>query len=411
MAKSSDVAAEPRSIFATQPAREPALDSATKNVQFASRPDHPIEKRNSKSAMINNKYIPELDGVRAIAVLLVIVFHSAPTFLPGGFVGVDIFFVLSGFLITKNLLSEFAARDEINFIDFYFNRALRLAPAFYLMITVYVLVASFRDDFHDHLIAAGLASFYLISWSRAFLYGHEGYLGHIWSLAIEYQFYLLWPLALGVLLPRFDRKQCLYWILGAIVIVMSWRFFLAFMASPIFIKYMDIFSVVRLYNGFDTRADTILVGCALAFTADRFVKINAFVFCLITALILIFAFFVRFDQAWLYFGGMTLIALVSAVFIASILRTDRDRFSRRILRAKPVAYVGKVSYGMYLWHFPLLGFFTSKLSMAPCILSTLAMSLALASVSFWTVESWFLKHRAGWKSRRVFAPAPAPQLD
>jgi peptidoglycan/LPS O-acetylase OafA/YrhL len=202
------------------------------------------------------RYIPELDGLRAFAVLVVIAFHTMPKVVPNGGVGVDIFFVLSGYLITRILLSEFAETGRINFGNFYMRRFLRLTPALWLLLLAYGLDGARLGGelMRVHLAAVFYAALYVTNWIRAFDLTEGSSLNHTWSLAVEEQFYLVIPALLIVVLPRMRAGNV--WMLFSLLAVVSfgWRVYLTMAGS----------STARIFNGSDTRAETLLVGCIIA---------------------------------------------------------------------------------------------------------------------------------------------------
>jgi peptidoglycan/LPS O-acetylase OafA/YrhL len=285
---------------------------------------------------IGDRRIPELDGLRAISVLLVFVFHAFPYRLPGGHIGVDVFFVLSGYLITGILLKEWGETATISFRSFYWRRTLRLMPAFLLLLVVYVAILPAIFG-RDHAIAAA-SSLYAMNWIRAFDLGPTGFLGHTWSLAIEEQFYLIWPVIL-LAIARFGRAFIRAFLCAAIIAVVLWRFYL--------VKHGA--SVDRLYNGFDTRADALLIGCLLAcsprlrYLLGRFWPI-ALVFVAAEVLKL------RFTSPLLPSGVFTLTAIAAASLISALV-DPKDSVLRIALRAKPLVQLGTISYGFYLWHY------------------------------------------------------------
>jgi len=204
-------------------------------------------------------HVAALDGMRGIAVLLVMLTHArygAP-YLQGGSIGVDIFFVLSGFLITYLLVREHDRHGHrISLWKFYARRALRLGPALVLLLIVLALGGCLFFDpetARSNLIDVAITVVYAVNWARAFDIPPK-LLRHAWSLSIEEQFYLLWPLILIVMLRAISSRQRIATVilLGAVVSYL-WRVALALQGA----------SVQRLFNGLDTRADSLLVGCAL----------------------------------------------------------------------------------------------------------------------------------------------------
>jgi peptidoglycan/LPS O-acetylase OafA/YrhL len=203
-------------------------------------------------AVKSNKYEPSLDGIRAVAITAVVLYHSAPNWFPGGWAGVDAFFVLSGYLITRLLSDEIKENGSIDFQNFYIRRALRLAPAFVVLLVVelaFDLIESSPQKWVNAQ-AVHISGLYLMNWNRAFDWLPEGHLGHTWSLAMEEQFYLLWPMMLLMIW----RRDALRWTVTGIFVVFAWRTALAISGA----------GVDRTYNGFDTHADALLMGCALS---------------------------------------------------------------------------------------------------------------------------------------------------
>jgi peptidoglycan/LPS O-acetylase OafA/YrhL len=323
--------------------------------------------------------IPQLDGLRAIAVLLVFVYHVWGIRLPGGHVGVDIFFVLSGYLITTILLNELDATGTISFRSFYWRRLLRLTPAFFLLLAFYAAIYPAVFGW-DHLIAAP-SSLYVMNWIRAFHLGPEGFLGHTWSLAIEEQFYLMWPLVL-LFIARLGKTWLRASLCLAIIGIMAWR--------------LDLFlhgaTVDRLYNGFDTRSDSLFVGCLLA-CSPLFSSIVARVWPIATALILAEALTLHYDSPLLPEGLFTLTALASASIISSLLSPTKNLL-QIVLRTRPLVRLGEISYGFYLWHY----IFTAPLTamhVRSFVVASIALPLTLGAawLSFNYVEKPFLKLR------------------
>ncbi len=221
---------------------------------------HVFKSLESRSAT-RTPYIAELDGIRALAFAFVFLVHTMPVHFPGGFVGVDIFFVLSGYLITKILYAEFESTGRIDLRNFYVRRTLRLMPAFLVMLFAYVLLV-FINSLHNHsgqflrenILAALTSALYVMNWTQAFHLGPSGSLIHTWSLATEEQFYLIWPLTLICVIRTTKRKE--EWKAIGLLISMSaaWQLFWVSHGA----------SVDRLYFGFDMRLITLLTGCLLA---------------------------------------------------------------------------------------------------------------------------------------------------
>jgi peptidoglycan/LPS O-acetylase OafA/YrhL len=318
------------------------------------------------------RYEPALDGIRGLAVLTVMASHWLPDLLPGGWLAVDIFFVLSGYLITRLLLDEFARDNQINLLRFYAGRAARLMPAFWCLLAfmlVAIVVAHHRQAMiHSWLMSAT----YLMNWNIALQWGSADYLGHTWSLAAQEQFYILWPIAFLFIRAR----QPLAWIGATLAVAVAWRFYLVQHQAP----------EVRLYDGFDTHADPLLMGCAMAFP-----KVAEGLRAILCRLRFVWLAVVAIMCAWLFIPpedvqvlGVTLAGLLAMAFIT----VATQGTLRQFLTQKPLMFTGKISYGLYLWHYPLLGLLANRMPGASPLLA-LIVSYLLAVLSYFTVEKYF----------------------
>ena len=331
---------------------------------------------------------PALDGVRGLAVLAVLVFHALPTTLSGGFLGVDIFFALSGYLITGLLLAEFDATQRLNIRQFFVRRWFRLAPALLAMLLVYGLVvwlfvplASLKKQGMDILVAL----LYLTNWARVLSLNAETDLGHTWSLAVEAQFYLLWPFLLWGLLRCFGKRTHLLGVMIALA-ALSWAVRLALAAQGV--------DVSRTYNGLDTRAETLMWGAAFAVLASLKsppqVNENRQSWNLAAALCLGLILWLFAQAQWtssLYYRyGITLVAVSSALLVFYLHRIDQSWIKRRFEQTWLV-WVGSISYGMYLWHFPIYRLLTGlKLDEWPVLAIGMSMTVAISTISFYALE-------------------------
>ncbi|MBK9178122.1 MAG: acyltransferase [Acidimicrobiales bacterium] len=358
-------------------------------------------------------YRPELDGLRAVAVLAVMAFHAGLSFAAGGFLGVDVFFVLSGFLITSLLLEERQVRGGIALGRFYARRALRLFPALVLVVVACLLWTGLAESsavFVQTAKDAGITAVYAMNWIAALTDRPLlGLLEHTWSLAIEEQFYLVWPLTLLVLLggrrtPRAVLVFCTVALVGAPLL----RF--ALLDGP--------GTYARVYNGLDTRADALLAGCLVAtlytlrlLPGPRALRpwLQVLGGAAAVALLVLFRYSAR--DLFLYRWGLTLATVSAAVLIAALAAAPGGLLARP-LRLRPVVWVGRISYGLYLWHWPVfvianqgrLGW-----GLWPTTALRVALTFAFATASFYLWERPFLrlKSRLGGTASASGRPAVA----
>ncbi|MFE7811851.1 acyltransferase family protein [Streptomyces sp. NPDC057433] len=305
-----------------------------------------------------------LDGLRAVAVVLVIVYHVEPGAVPGGAVAVDVFFTLSGFVITRLLLAEYARTGRIGLRSFYRRRWLRLGPALLVVcaVTALLSVAFPLPLFDGAWTAAVLAAASVVNLVRA---GEPGpysdltaALSHTWSLGVEEQFYLVWPLLLLVLLRRTGARTVLGWVAVLCVLPVLWRTVL-----------WDPTAAHRIYNGPDTRVDQLLVGALLALVLARLRADDPRLALLrrwagrlcwpALALLGLIAWQVpitgasAWNPVW-YTIGFLAAAVLTAGVVAAMELCPRS-WPSRLLSVSAPAWVGRnLSYGMYLWHYPVI---------------------------------------------------------
>ncbi len=339
-------------------------------------------------------YLPAVDGLRAIAIAAVFVFHANTGCLPGGFLGVDLFFAISGFLITRGLLREVDARGGVDLRRFWVRRARRLLPAAvaFIFVLMAAALAFFPGDVRALRGVAASALLYGTNWYLIFsqqpyfeTVGRPQLLQHLWSLAVEEQFYLIWPPALLLALRVASRRSVL---VGTVVLGLA-------SAALMAVLYRQGEGASRLYYGTDTHAVGLLFGAALAFVepAWRAREGRAFAASMqavgAVALLGTLVLFAWLGEArpFLYQGGFVLTALLSVTLIA--VATVPGSFAL-VLGTAPFRWLGVRSYSIYLWHPPMLALLTGAgLALPPPLVALIAAAatILVADVSYRFVET------------------------
>jgi peptidoglycan/LPS O-acetylase OafA/YrhL len=343
------------------------------------------------------RHVPALDGLRAFAIGAVLVFHTWPSILPGGWLGVDVFFVLSGYLITGLLVAERERTGRIALRAFYRRRAFRLFPALgaAMVLALFLAAVAHRDMETATEREAVAAALYVANWAAILPSVGSGLLKHTWSLSIEEQFYLVWPLLLWGLLRLGGRRTALWVTLAGIAAVAVHR--------------VDVNAQAAFYRT-DTRADGLLVGCAIALAlgGGSLRRVPAGILRAAAAggaaiLVAIAA----TDAPGLGFAiGYTVVALAAGALVAPVAVHQLPTLSR-LLSWQPLIAAGRRSYGAYLYHYPLYhGLVEPRLGEGPgALLLTASLTLVAAAVSYRYVEAPFLrrKSRAGIQRELVAA--------
>lgn len=330
-------------------------------------------------------------------------FHAQPSAAPGGFLGVTMFFALSGYLITSGLLNRLATRGRIGFGDFWVRRLKRLVPALAVLVVACIAYSQLRlDPPHDRQNTIDLLRG-LVWTSNWFQYRGDieplGFANHLWSLAIEAQFYLGWPLILGLLWkltnrPQSDRvrAQLVVLIGGAALGAAVWRAVL----------YGGADDHRRVYYGLDTNLDGLLLGATWA-AASRCVprvvaeiaRVAAWLAPVALAGLAWMVTHLRVTDDAVFESGLFLANVATLVLIAAV---GSGRGVARLLSLKPLVGIGVVSYAIYLWHWPVilvLNPYRPDWGNNVTVLIEAVVSLGLAVVSWFVVERRFLGHRRG----------------
>jgi peptidoglycan/LPS O-acetylase OafA/YrhL len=398
------------------------------------------------------RYAPALDGLRIVAIVFILAGHMGAIHASNVFV--DVFFVLSGFLITTLMLAEHQRNHRISVSRFYVRRAFRLMPALWTFLLAGLLVISVGKAAdaayqHDYRMNALTSFLYVNNWYRIATMndvhppGVEPggiWLGHIWSLSMEEQFYLIWPALLVVLLrwPA-GRRNILSILVGLIATVAIWRFILASSDTP----------HLRTYFGLDTHADALIIGCALAVWRDRALRRAGRRLAALTgerpspAAV---SESWRVGQVLARLGPVMLLALVGLAFFGPrkdsvgpngddylgytvnavaaaivVVACDLRRSAHwvRWLGARPLAWAGKRTFSIYLWHYPVIsmanGALVPRLGLWPSVAVAAVLSIFAGYVSFKLIETPAQRLRPAWAaapgSSRSRPAAPSGPLE
>ena len=319
------------------------------------------------------KIIPALDGLRVLAILAIVIYHAKATWLPGGFLGVTTFFVITGFLITRSVTRELNRTGSFSYIDFIMRRILRLWPMLLAVIGItIVLTAIFAQNLLGKVKTDALpAALFIENWFYIFRNvsyfanaGQPSPLTHLWYMGVVMQFYILWPILL-VIMDKLGLPKPVRVILTGILALGS-----SVLMGVLYDPHGDS---TRVYYGLDTRLAELLMGAIAAMLYDGFLteepggrgrapRSQTFlgalglpsdiiaIACL--AILGVMCFMVNGYTAWLYRGGFLLAAILSALLVMAI--SERESLVGAVLALPPFVWLGKRSFAVYLWHYPLL---------------------------------------------------------
>ncbi len=294
-------------------------------------------------------YLPALDGVRAVAVIAVVLFHFWPDAFPGGFVGVDVFFAMSGLLITGILMNEHGTTGRIDLGAFWGRRVRRLVPAVVVLVVVTAVATWATGTDSARQLADSIGA---LTWTtnlveavfggtRVWLHNSDTTIDHLWSLAIEEQFYLVWPLVAVLLFRRVRSTRARVAVVLGLVALSALS--------------MGLVGGIHAYFRTDTRAFELLAGAALALSGWVLGRRPAWMSTVLGIGGLVglglFVAFVGPNDEWMYPWGFLLVSLCSVMLVAAA--SQPPPWMSAVLGSRPLRHLGQVSYGVYLWHIPV----------------------------------------------------------
>ncbi len=353
-------------------------------------------------------HVPALDGLRGIAILGVLLFHT--DLLPGGFLGVDLFFTLSGYLITDLILREAEATGTVSLTAFWGRRIRRLLPALAAMLAVVIIVVwlAASPDVVRATLADGpwvqlnLVNWHLIAESSGYWdrFGSARVFEHLWSIAVEEQFYLVWPVLLLILARagrRLLHRRVAVLTLAASVVSLVLMIALLTPADP-----------TRVYTGTDTRAFSLLLGALVATgpVRDVLARLTARTTGVVLAFLaagigVLWWFSDGVGSPWLFTGGLFAHSLAAAVLIGLCARAP-GTVPAKILAWRPLRWMGLISYSLYLWHWPVFVLVSEQwtgIGGWPRTVLICLLSIGLAALSKYAVEDP-IRFRAKWARGR-----------
>jgi len=356
-------------------------------------------------------HIAELDGLRGLAVIGVLAFHA--DHLRGGFLGVDLFFVLSGWLITRLLLIETSTTGGVDLMAFWGRRMRRLLPAVLALLVVVSGYAWLWGDTASRVDTSDVgpwAQWYVANWHAIgdagdywALFSEPSMFDHLWSLAIEEQFYVVWPVAIALLWRRSRRPERTGWILMTSGVVLATLLAVVLAGSS---------GATRVYMGTDTRAASILCGAVAAMpitarTMSRLMRTRSGSWVLWLATGAIALMWWRVDGAtasWLFRGGLTAHAMLSAIVISGLVarrEADIRGLLSRVVAGRGLQWCGRLSYSLYLWHWPVYIVVADRTDLDGWRLTLVRVAATVVvSVTGYQLVEQYVRRRAQWAHGR-----------
>jgi peptidoglycan/LPS O-acetylase OafA/YrhL len=327
-------------------------------------------------------YNPALDGLRGLAALVVLAFHAGLPLVGGGFLGVDLFFVLSGFLITRLLRAEVAATGRVEVLRFYWRRALRLWPPLLAMLALYACFVSLVVPGTDWQRDVLLAMFYLTDYSYP-LWHEPELLRHTWSLSVEEHFYLIWPLVI-LLTRRMEATNLAVIFFCLYVLATGWRV----------LDYWLFADWYWTYLRFDTRLSGLVLGSVAGLIAWK--PSGAAIGWAGLVLLAILAGTMTLPSWFQFTNGTIAAEFASATVVLSAVHC-RDSLYFRMLAWRPLVACGLLSYSIYLVHYPIARVLREVMSPTETLTITAAVSIALAAL----IHIWIEKPLRRWRGPRL----------